>query len=525
MNYSKKIISFIVCTLMVLSVFSSASFAWLSGFNQIDPVIGSGVLANYFECGNVTKEDPFIIHTPRHMYNFAWLQYLGMFNQEDGSTGTVRQIYFELCPGGDGCHWEDTTPQSEIDMTGWTLPPVGTAKYPFLGHFDGKGVAISNLTVSGNYSDLTEAADNETDFNTHSLNNAGNGCNTVGLFGVVGTTGSTAGTWNNGSKNLTYDTSTGAITITDVIIKNETLKTPSGQALAGFAAGYVNAVFSDVRVVGGTVVNAGGNSTATNLTSNLSDYGVAGYCAPEFRDENDDVTVTVYDPQYIITDSNAATQGQGNNWGNSVEMREMYNDLLGKYNASAGQTSTTYASEITETYDKNGVLTSTAINNTASMSMSVSGYPVRYSNVTNTTGESVASYSLIKQQGTDDFVYLYGEHDLGTATQTVHRIYQHEEEAFYIYSGSNYLCYDGNSFTNTTNEAQATKWVMTNSAIYTIRENAGTYTKHYLLDNNHVLASSAAIAIDAAAPSGASVWTIENDKIHHGEYYLTYHVT
>ena len=76
--------------------------------------------------GNVIHR-PYGINTPRHLYNLAWLQYNGDFNKDSNSDGVLdKQCYFEIDPNL-------STP---LNMSKWTLPPIGTETYPFLGNFN-----------------------------------------------------------------------------------------------------------------------------------------------------------------------------------------------------------------------------------------------------------------------------------------------------------------------------------------------------------------------------------------------------
>ena len=125
-----------------------SSLAWFSPSADIgnnggtkDLPIDGSTISSYFAYGDgqpyQEDENGKIIHQPygikiqRHLYNLAWLQYLGMFNFD------TTQQYFELA--------------DNVDMDGWIIPPIGTEDKPFLGHFDGKGYVISNLKVSNNF--------------------------------------------------------------------------------------------------------------------------------------------------------------------------------------------------------------------------------------------------------------------------------------------------------------------------------------------------------------------------------------
>lgn len=124
--------------LSLCAVFST--FAWLGLPNTQPAPVQSGVMLQYFERGDGSSGNPFIIHTPRHLYNMAWLQDLGKF---DGKT-----YYFQLCNGTDCTHSPAGIPNSGLDMTGYVLPPIGTDSHPFTGVFEGNYRTIKNLTVS-----------------------------------------------------------------------------------------------------------------------------------------------------------------------------------------------------------------------------------------------------------------------------------------------------------------------------------------------------------------------------------------
>ena len=134
MTKSSKMISTALSAVLLCALALSfvTSYAWLSGGNQIEPLIDSSVITQYFESGRGTADDPFIIHTPRHMYNFAWLQYMGQFNEPDpDNPGTLKQYYFELCDGDNEYahnHNDSGIEGGVLDMAGWTLPPAGTPK-------------------------------------------------------------------------------------------------------------------------------------------------------------------------------------------------------------------------------------------------------------------------------------------------------------------------------------------------------------------------------------------------------------
>jgi hypothetical protein len=113
-------------------------FAWMSDNGLSSPIdITSNVHKTYFNGGVGSAVDPYQIHTPLQLYYFAWLQDLGLFNVDGDDEGTeIDTVYFVLT--------------SNINMkdneTQYTLPPVGTTEYPFVGNFNGQGYTVSNLT-------------------------------------------------------------------------------------------------------------------------------------------------------------------------------------------------------------------------------------------------------------------------------------------------------------------------------------------------------------------------------------------
>ncbi len=163
MNRGKKF--YLILGTIVLNAVTfalSTTFITLSWFNKgfnIEFNKQTGLSeANYFASGDGTKDNPYTITTPRHYYNFAWLQYLGEFNKRitDEKTGKIKidQKYFKL--------------DDNIDMSGYVVPPVGTSEYEFVGNFNGGGNVINNLKVSNNFADFGArhpSVVNETSFN------------------------------------------------------------------------------------------------------------------------------------------------------------------------------------------------------------------------------------------------------------------------------------------------------------------------------------------------------------------------
>ena len=210
----------------------------------------------YFAYGNgipTTPEHPenrvYGITVPRHLYNLAWLQYLGFFNNANENG---KQYYFEL---GDN-----------IDMTGWVLPPIGTEDNPFIGNFNGNGYVVKGLTVSNNFND----------FNRHpGVVQSGNFIqpHRLGFFGVVGDYNNEYGTGTDYSSAANEFSNTG--------LTGLTIKTYLRDSLMGVAAGYVDANMKNVAVDASTInldsSISGSTTSYGGFTTNISDFSLVGY--------------------------------------------------------------------------------------------------------------------------------------------------------------------------------------------------------------------------------------------------------
>ena len=77
--------------------------------------------------GSGTKDDPYVIWTADQLADFA-----STYNKQ--SAAPTAGSYYKL--------------GADIDLSGVDISPIGTSSVPFVGHFDGDGHAISNLTFS-----------------------------------------------------------------------------------------------------------------------------------------------------------------------------------------------------------------------------------------------------------------------------------------------------------------------------------------------------------------------------------------
>ena len=286
----KKVVLPIICLASITTFVVANSFAWFTESNKKTPTINGSTPTAYYKSGDGTKDNPYVIARPVHLYNFAWLQYMGTYNKVD-DDGTVKQTYFKI----DDELATDSNGNKVLDMKGYALPPLGTEDNPFVGDFDGNGAIITNLTISNKYGDYSRTPSSVTSSNFDAPQ-------VIGLFGVVGATDT--------SKAYEYSSTTDAL-VHDVYAENLTIKNDTSsnkQTLAGLLAGYVNAPMLNCGVGLGTFDLASGTTSlgtynGTTLKG-VSDYALVG----SYNSENF---------SWSIPDGGGG--GQGNDWGGSID--------------------------------------------------------------------------------------------------------------------------------------------------------------------------------------------------------------
>ena len=221
--------------------------------------INAGAEAAYFAYGQGTSSNPFGIANRIHLYNLAWLQYIGYF---DGSkTDRPLQPYFELT---------NSIPSTGLDMDGIVLPPIGTDTHPFIGAFNGNNKTIVNLTVSND--DPTQATSDFGVMKPSATDLSGTtNPEIIGFFGVVGTLP------NQSITNY----SSSVVSVKNLTLKNLTVKSKTTKTLIGLAAGYVDGAMSGVKISGDATLDLSSSGkqkvTSVSTANNLSDYALVGY--------------------------------------------------------------------------------------------------------------------------------------------------------------------------------------------------------------------------------------------------------
>lgn len=286
----KRIFRSLAALLIIVISFSAISFAWLASGKYLNfpSSFGGSATPAYFAGGDGSKDNPFRITNAVHLYNLAWLQYLGYFNRREGFNNDRDQTYFAL----DG----------NIDMRGRAIPPIGTEEYPFIGEFNGNGHKVTNLTISNKKGtgDLVKAPTNAK-FSNNILrfvdDTKAHDIEIVGMFGV---TGDYDGYFNKyRADGHTVD---GTIaSVSNFYVDKIHVRSNSAKTLAGLAAGYIGGNFSNVGVYRSDIkfaANAQANGVAGNGV--LSKYSLVG----------------AYNEGLITWDD-------ANTWGGSIDMRTL----------------------------------------------------------------------------------------------------------------------------------------------------------------------------------------------------------
>lgn len=327
----KKVISCILIAALALALaLTSVTFAWLAKRNTLTfPTDFGSANAEYFGGGNGTENAPYEISDPIHLYNLAWLQYLGYFNMRDNFNNGLAQSHFKLT--------------QNIDMSNakTALPPIGTAEYPFIGKFDGNSKIISNLTVSNNKEDFKQYPTKAV-FSDNILHNAvsDGDISIVGLFGVVGN-------YNNYIKDGKYGENTvdtKIMSVSDFYADTLTVKSTTSQTLVGLIAGYVGCDVKNTGVYQCKFDIARNAVGLTGYDSTVSKYSIVG--------DYDKNTVS-----WKELDAIGGTPGTEATWGGSIDMMSLHNRFTEINGEGGGSVSVTIGNKEYKKYTKDGEYT------------------------------------------------------------------------------------------------------------------------------------------------------------------------
>ena len=443
----------ILCSIGITIVIS---YAWFIKGLDVDPLATGSSTEAYYHSGTGTENDPYIITTQRHLYNLAWLQYLGAYNKDKKSGTTFPATYFKV-----GLNSSIT-----IDMTGWPLPPIGTVQYPFIGNFNGNGSTITNLTTTNKFSEFGDKHPSGVDQVNFEYDN----CGAIGFFGSVGAYNNSIISGYDTLEGYTYDTTNNKIY--NFYLDDTNVHTSRSATLIGAVAGYVNAEISDVGVIKPHLnIETSATSKLTGKTSNLSDFAVVGYAEANYTTQKTKTSTIIYNPTYDYTHFNFKGMGSQADWGGSMDMQKLHARInaVANSNTHTSGTSTYLAKEIVYGYDEdknhitgNGVVTYTGTQNpNATQSL-------RYKNQGGSNGTYLKNYTQSTNGQYQCLTALYKDVytiNYDGASKIGYKIHD---------NNGNYLSYNATNdeFETVTSSETATIWLFdeTNHNLYTYDE-------------------------------------------------------
>ena len=499
MKRKKSIIAICIATIFGGITAVTSSLAWMyvaaSTERSNNPIEGT-VEDAYYASGTGTQGDPFIITRPRHLYNLAWLQFLGYYNKTND-----HQYYFKL--------------GNNIDMSTFgAIPPIGSEKNPFVGNFDGQGYVISGATISNEFSDfgshpsVISAWDNADRKQPHIL----------GLFGIIGD-------YTNGNKPSSYSSAVNEFVNTGVT--GATIKSVVTNCLVGVAAGYVNDtnltdshnVLKNIIIDNSTLSLPNSATSAydsTNLTNNISDYTLVGYT------NNVSNVVKASKSMYgINVDTNisfsASEDGNSTGWGGSLNMLNMFDRITDMY-TNYSTTQSTYAWKKNHVIVPGGEKNVNGQDTVTTADSSIDGSPKLF-NRSNSNYYKAGNLFQFRGGSSNYYNYLIG----GTYNVYNYQKYYHHSGHRITVDGEHYL-----TSTNLTNTGTVTSSSEDDAIVWTIPTTGSTgkiyttynYTDYYLTVNG------TSVYLRTGSTNGTT-WEIDRDASGHvrysyNGYYLTY---
>ena len=224
-------------------------------------------------------------------------------------------------------------------MSGYTLPPIGTEKYPFIGNFNGDGFAVTNLTVSNGFNDFDgkiypvnavfdKKENNGILYYFSAETTSTSAASFLGMFGVTGNYNNTVtNSYTTTVRPVTDKLAEGTVPAKNEFYMSEMsvegfyldyvkVKSHANTALVGFIAGYVA---GDVKNAGVYQSRIEFENTATAKTGDsISAYGLVGD----------------YDSSTVAW-RNDTVPGDDGSWGGSIDMKMINRRLNYMYTEGA----------------------------------------------------------------------------------------------------------------------------------------------------------------------------------------------
>ena len=379
----------------------------------------------YFAGGTGRADSPYEIRSAVHLYNLAWLQYLGYFNMNPDFNNGLTQSHFVV--------------KEKVDMSAFksAIPPIGTTEYPFIGVFDGGDNTIVSVRVSNNAGSTDNALKirpSNAEFNGTTrlfVTDKSAEVSVVGLFGVTGDYDGYIAKYKAANAGFT-DENAAVMSVGNFYADYLHIYSGSAATLTGLVAGYAGSGISNVGVYRGDINYASGANGLTALSGSASvtsKYALVG----------------AYNENVIEWGDTSGSDGDNPDWGGSVDMKSMHSRL------------STYRTTTPKKYVDSGFNDSTSYG-------------------TQRFYDENKGSVYFKSSSNDTILYLSGG--------KVVLKYKYTDDAngggFYIKSGNNYLTV--NKFTqyatgNTTTEASAVTWYFTanGKGIYTYKDDQKMY--------------------------------------------------
>ena len=508
-------------SIVLLSNFFAPAFAWYINSLSTYVHVEAGIVGSYFEQGNGTADTPYVIARPIQLYYFAWLQNLGYFDGQNGSSTTSdKKFYFTL--GAD----IDMSDNPEYSV----LPPIGTPSHPFVGVFDGKyhfaptdenGDPVTdpfdpNNTKEGQYHVIKNLTISNDDLSNVPVS-GGEGMQYVGLFGVIGSITNTAVTGS--VKNF------GLYRVT-VYTKDPT----DNKTIVGLVAGYCNGEFEGIGVSDCTV----------KVKNGVSPIDVTTH---QTNADTGEVTTSVVTPETLsfslVGFSDTTYQAHilspiagGDEFGGSLGMDSIYTKLLTVKNDQNSNNFSYYATKVVN-IDENGVRTETFDDETELEfhTSAVSSFYYMTENEITSNGAVTESYALVDRlssynklifsDGNGNYLQAYytsnsnygvrNTTDIDSATQwtlgsNINNTTGNTTLSCTIGNTAYYLYYDSSNRIITVNTSSTT-WALgspdSNYEYYTVKPSSAT--RYITFSNNNWTLATSSTTIKVIRKPGVAV--------------------
>jgi hypothetical protein len=202
------------------------------------------------------------------------------------------------------------------------------------------------------------------------------------------------------------------------------------------------------------------NDTAplSSYGGNLSNYALIGYCTPDYKDDVFTVNLDLFNPSVnfyeVVPEQSIEGGGDGQGWGGSIAMDDMYEWIVDVRDTLA----TDYSTFVYERVD-------TKINGkTVTLHTKTAHKKVYYNSNLGAYVFSPRTTPDVYKENDANYNYLSGS----TEVTTVECVKGEDGTAYYIKDGSNYLAVTGNyqnvSLANTTSRENAAKWIFSNGS-------------------------------------------------------------